>query len=100
MGKPLGIFTAAVLAVKIGRVRLPANAGWFELLGVGMLAGIGFTVSLFITGLAFDGALANEAKIAILLASVVAGTLGAAFLSLRPTRHPLVRQDTSHRNSE
>ena len=81
VGKPLGIMLAAVLAVKVGRVRLPAGAGWVELLGVGLLAGIGFTVSLFVTGLAFtDPALQDQAKIGILAASTIAGILGALIL--------------------
>jgi len=93
IGKPLGIAAAAFVAVKFGRATLPAHAGWLELLGVGMLAGIGFTVSLFVTGLAFGDGRAEEAKIAILVASVVAGIAGAVALSVRSTRHPLVRGD-------
>ncbi len=90
IGKPLGILTAAFLATKLLRASLPAHAGRIELAGVGMLAGIGFTVSLFVTGLAFAGPLATEAKVAILAASVIAGVLGAGLLALRSTTHPLI----------
>ena len=60
-----------------------------ELVGVGCLAGIGFTVSLFVSGLAFEGELVDHAKIAVLAASMVAGLLGAVLLLMRPTSHPL-----------
>jgi len=93
IGKPLGILAAALLAHRLLRVPLPAHAGWVEVAGVGMLAGIGFTVSLFVTGLAFTGPLADEAKVAILVASVIAGLLGAGFLVMRSTSHPLTPDD-------
>jgi Na+:H+ antiporter, NhaA family len=90
VGKPLGILLAALVATKLLKGSLPAHAGWVELAGVGLLAGIGFTVSLFVTGLAFTGTLEVEAKLAILVASVLAGGCGAALLALRSTSHPLV----------
>ena len=89
VGKPVGILLAAVLVVKVARGPMPSSAGWLELAGVGVLAGIGFTVSLFITGLAFDGPEAEMAKIGILFASVIAGTLGATLLWARSTSDPL-----------
>ena len=62
---------------------LPAGVGWRDVLGGGMLGGIGFTMSLFIANLAFRGdELLNEAKLAILLTSAVAGVLGYVFLRL------------------
>jgi NhaA family Na+:H+ antiporter len=90
VGKPLGILLAALVAAKVLRASLPVHAGWVELAGIGMLAGIGFTVSLFVTGLAFEGPLETDAKLAILVASVIAGALGAGFLTLRSTTHPLI----------
>ena len=93
IGKPLGIVVAAVLAIRLGGASLPAHAGWVELVGAGCLAGIGFTVSLFVSGLAFEGALVDQAKIAVLAASGVAGLLGAAALLSRPTSHPLTGPD-------
>ncbi|MBX3286367.1 MAG: Na+/H+ antiporter NhaA [Actinobacteria bacterium] len=89
LGKPIGIALAAVLAIRFGGASLPSHAGWLELVGVGCLAGIGFTVSLFVSGLAFEGELVDHAKIAVLAASMVAGLLGAVLLLMRPTSHPL-----------
>jgi len=80
-GKLLGIVGFSWMAVRLGVGSLPRGVGWRHLVGVGLLAGIGFTVSLFITGLAFDDLeLVSEAKIGILGASVVAGAAGYGFL--------------------
>ena len=80
-GKPLGILAAAALAVALGVGRLPAGVGWRDMAGVGFLAGIGFTVSIFIAGLAFSDPLVTDAsKAGILTASLAAGVLGAAIL--------------------
>jgi len=85
VGKPVGILLACLIMLKLKFATLPANAGISHLIGVGMLAGIGFTVSLFIAGLAFDDpALTNEAKIGILAASVCAGILGFVYLFILP----------------
>lgn len=76
VGKPLGIVLAIRLAVALG-ARLPAGVGWGSVLGAGVVAGIGFTVALFIAGLSFDdAALLAEAKLGILGASITAGVLG------------------------
>jgi NhaA family Na+:H+ antiporter len=81
VGKPLGILGVAWLAVRLGIARRPEGVTDRELLGLGAVAGIGFTVSLFITGLAFDApAVLSEAKLAILVASVVASAIGLALL--------------------
>ena len=81
VGKPLGIFLFAVVAVRLGIAKLPAGSSWAQVLGVAMLGGVGFTVALFVTELAFEpGALADQAKIGILAASAVAGTIGYTFL--------------------
>lgn len=86
IGKPLGVMAAAFLATKSGLAKLPRGVGWLELAGVGLLAGVGFTVSIFISGLAFaDDALVESAKVGILAASVTAGVLGFAALSARKT---------------
>jgi Na+:H+ antiporter, NhaA family len=91
LGKPVGVLLAALLAVRLARAALPRGVGWVEMAAVGMLAGIGFTVSLFVTGLAFPaGGLADGAKVGILAASIVAGLAGAALLALRSTDDPLV----------
>jgi Na+:H+ antiporter, NhaA family len=76
-GKLIGITAFSWLAVRLGLGRLPDGTGWRHIVGVGAVAGIGFTVSLFITGLAFESdALQAEAKIGVLAASIVAATLG------------------------
>jgi NhaA family Na+:H+ antiporter len=85
VGKPLGIALATTLAVRTGLGPLPAGAGWRHVVGVGAVAGIGFTISLLITDLAFeDPALLQTAKAGILAASVLAGVVGAVILGSRP----------------
>jgi NhaA family Na+:H+ antiporter len=84
LGKPLGITIAAFLMVKVGLGRLPRGVGWLEMIGVGLLAGVGFTVAIFIASLAYtDPVLTGAAKVGILLASATAGIVGAAFLAIR-----------------
>jgi NhaA family Na+:H+ antiporter len=86
IGKPLGIMAAAFLGVKSGIAKLPAAVGWASLLGYACLAGIGFTLSLFIAMLAFDGtASIDAAKQGILAGSLLAGIAGA--IILRAARH-------------
>ena len=84
IGKPLGIVGFAKLAELAGLARVPDGVTWRQLSAVGVLAGIGFTVSIFIGSLAFDEhAYLMEAKTAILAASLVAGVVG--YLGLRDT---------------
>jgi NhaA family Na+:H+ antiporter len=81
VGKPLGIFAFGLLAVKIGVCKLPEDLNWKSILCVGFLGGIGFTMSVFVTLLAFDSdSVINNAKLVILLSSLTAGFIG--FLSL------------------
>lgn len=81
VGKPLGMLSAAWLAVRFGLAAKPAEYSWRQLAGAGALAGIGFTMSLFIAGEAFaDGPDFTAAKIAIFSASIVAGVVGTAIL--------------------
>ena len=82
LGKPLGVMMMCALAVRLGVCQLPADLRWPHIMGAGLLGGIGFTMSIFITNLAFagDAATINEAKMAILLASLNAGVLGYAWL--------------------
>ena len=84
IGKPLGIITILFIAIKLGWCQLPNELSWKSILGVGFLAGIGFTMSIFITLLAFENeTIINNAKFIILLASLVAGLIG--FISLKLT---------------
>ncbi len=81
VGKPLGIFAFAWLAVRTGLGSLPAGVTWGQIFGAGCLAGIGFTMSLFITDLAFEAEpLIASAKLGILVASLVAASVGMAAL--------------------
>jgi NhaA family Na+:H+ antiporter len=85
VGKVIGITAASVVAVRSGVGRLPTGCGWRHIIGMSAVAGIGFTVSLFIADLAFaDAALQAEAKIGILVASVVAGAIGLGILRSGP----------------
>ena len=77
IGKPLGIFLVSMLAVWMGVCKLPADLNWKSILAVGFLGGTGFTMSIFITLLAFsDEAIINNAKFVILLSSLIAGIVG------------------------
>jgi NhaA family Na+:H+ antiporter len=81
IGKPLGIFLFSFIAVWVGISKLPAGLKWRSVIGVGFLGGIGFTMSIFITMLAFnDEAIVNNIKLVILLASLVAGIIGVVIL--------------------
>ena len=98
LGKPIGILLFSWLAVRMRIARLPALSGWLEIAGVGLLAGIGFTVALFVTNLAFqDAATADAAKVGILAASAIAGLLGAAFLLVRGVPGEPQPAPSSHR---
>jgi NhaA family Na+:H+ antiporter len=82
LGKPVGILGLSRLAVALGWAKLPRGAGWPQMAGVGMLAGIGFTVALFVASLSFHGGAGLEplAKIGILTASTLSAIVGALFL--------------------
>ena len=81
VGKLAGVTLATWLAVRSGIADLPAGVGWRHVVGAGALAGIGFTMSLFVANLAFDTAVeVAQAKSAIFVASIVAGLLGYAVL--------------------
>jgi len=83
LGKPLGILLCCWLAIRTGVCRLPEDIRWSQLLGVGILAGIGFTMSIFVTNLAFDHTGTIQfSKIAILTASLIASLLGFSVLAL------------------
>jgi NhaA family Na+:H+ antiporter len=82
LGKAIGIFGFAYLATRFGLARIPGGAGKLKLFGVATVGGIGFTVSLFIASLAFptDQLLLDEAKLGVLVGSLIAGIAGAALL--------------------
>jgi NhaA family Na+:H+ antiporter len=81
IGKPIGIFMFSCFAVWLRLCALPADLKWINIAGVGFLGGIGFTMSFFITLLCYDNpAIINNCKIAILMASAIAGILGFMML--------------------
>ncbi len=84
VGKPIGIMLLSFIAVSLGICRLPLDLNWKHVFGAGILGGIGFTMSIFITNLAFAGEsnVINGSKMAILLASLTAGTIGFLWLKL------------------
>ncbi|RWE28538.1 MAG: Na+/H+ antiporter NhaA [Mesorhizobium sp.] len=86
LGKLVGVFGSSALAIRFGLADLPAHAGWMHMLGISLLCGIGFTMSLFIGLLAFasDVALQDAVKVGILAGSFLAALLGAAVLLMAP----------------
>lgn len=88
LGKPLGLSLFSWLAVRLNIARLPAGVGWAQFIGATFLAGIGFTISLFIANAAFsDPALVASAKTAILIASVLSAIIGWVLLSIYSKPH-------------
>jgi Na+:H+ antiporter, NhaA family len=84
IGKPLGITFLSWIAVKTGISKMPSRASWSHILGLGMLGGIGFTMSIFIAVLSFSGEIGilSKAKFSILVASIISGLLGYVWLSI------------------
>jgi Na+:H+ antiporter, NhaA family len=89
IGKPVGVLLASRIAVRVGAADTPTGASQAQMLGVGTAAGIGFTVAIFITDLAFiDAARRAEAKLAVLVASVLAAAVAAIMLrAAKPLAH-------------
>jgi NhaA family Na+:H+ antiporter len=87
VGKQIGVFGVAFLVVKLGLAKLPHGANWLHIYGVACLAGIGFTMSLFIGALSFDDpALMNQVRLGVLSASVISAILGFGALMLAYAR--------------
>jgi NhaA family Na+:H+ antiporter len=82
LGKPIGVMLFSWLGVKLGLARLPTNVDWRQVFGVAILCGIGFTMSLFIGGLAFAGLEVKpfDERLGIILGSLLAGMLGYFYL--------------------
>ena len=101
LGKPIGILGGSWLLTRFTRAELDEEFGWRDLAGVGIVGGVGFTVSLLVSDLSFTGAAAEQAKTAVLLASLIAGAgrgafSGAATASTR-TREDSVRRGRQNR---
>ncbi|MCH2110018.1 MAG: Na+/H+ antiporter NhaA [Polyangiaceae bacterium] len=92
IGKQLGITLSTWLAVKLKVADLPANVSWYQIHGTSILGGIGFTMSLFISGLAFvEPAFIEEAKVGILAGSLVSGIVGYLFLAKKSSPAPAIK---------
>jgi NhaA family Na+:H+ antiporter len=89
LGKPVGIVATSFLVTRFRRISLDESIGWPDIFGVGVLAGIGFTVSLLVAELSFppDHIAHDDAKIGVLLASLIASLLAAVVLGLRNRRY-------------
>ncbi len=92
IGKPLGITLLSFISVRTGLAKLPAGVRWIHILGAGILGGIGFTMSLFITSLSFtEESYIDMAKLGILLASLLSGIIGLIVLYLAKVPTPKAR---------
>ncbi|KKL78990.1 hypothetical protein LCGC14_2019300, partial [marine sediment metagenome] len=92
IGKVVGIIAFSWLGIKLKMTELPPGTKWVHLLGLGLLGGIGFTMSMFIASLAFqDASLLNHAKIGILIGSLLAGVSG--YLVLKLTLKPSTEEE-------
>ena len=87
IGKPIGVFGGAFLVTRVTRARLSPSLTWRDLVGVAVLAGVGFTVSLLVSDLSFDGHARETAKTAVLAGSLISAVLGALLLGHRDRFH-------------
>jgi len=95
IGKPLGIWLLSYIGVGLGLCDLPTDLKWKNIIGAGFLGGIGFTMSIFIALLAFDNAdIINNSKIAIIIASIIAGAIGFIFLKMT-LKKPIENDETT-----
>ncbi len=103
IGKPLGIFLTTWAVVKTKLVKLPLGMHWRHVLGLGLTAGIGFTMSIFITSLSFaDLDLQNAAKLAIMVGTLLSGVLGLVWLARadNPATSPYTGEDLSEQPTD
>ncbi len=98
VGKPVGITLLTFLAEKVGFAARPSGVSWAHIFGAGMLGGIGFTMSIFVSNLAFTSAASIDlAKVSILLASFTAGVLGSVYLIALGKRNARSRMHESEK---
>lgn len=95
LGKLLGINLFSLIAIKLKLSSLPQNSNWLQMIGVGLLAGIGFTMSIFIALLSFkeEIPIQDEAKFAILIASFIAAIAGFTILSISSKENPELEEN-------
>jgi Na+:H+ antiporter, NhaA family len=87
LGKPIGIIFCAAIAVKLKLAEMPQGAGWMDIAAIACLAGIGFTMSLFVGGLAFsDETMMNQVRLGVLIGSFISAIFGVAIIMLRSNR--------------
>ena len=99
-GKLAGITAFTWIAVRLGAGRLPHGVHWRHITGMAALAGIGFTVSIFVAGLAYtDAGLVDQAKIGVLAASILAALIGSIVL-LKGPRQPAVQSPSLDRREK
>lgn len=103
IGKPLGVIAASAAAVRLGWAKLPDGANWLHLAGAAAFTGIGFTMSLFIGGLAFsDADMLNHVRLGVLAGSLASGLAGCVLIALagrRPQQRPVSEKTVRPRNS-
>src|SRR5690606_21120557 len=93
-GKMAGIFSTSFLCIKSGLAQLPDKATWLHILGVGMLGGIGLTTSIFVSLLPFSDPLhVDEAKLAVLVGSLLSGLCGYFFCKILSTAQPVQHEN-------
>ncbi len=92
VGKVLGVSTFAWLAIKLKLAELPEGVNFSQIIGVALLAGVGFTMSIFVANLAFfdDALLLDSAKVGILVGSLIAGVFGYLVLRLSSKKTPKI----------
>ncbi|HSK39703.1 MAG TPA: Na+/H+ antiporter NhaA, partial [Arenibaculum sp.] len=97
LGKPIGVMAASALAVALNVGRRPTDATWFELLGISLLFGVGFTMSLFIGGLAFPngGETAAQVQLGVIGGSMLSIVAGAVLLRIAQIRRPRAILETA-----
>ncbi|WP_084128205.1 Na+/H+ antiporter NhaA [Demequina sp. NBRC 110055] len=95
LGKPLGIVIATFIVASISKSGLDRGLSWWDVIGVGFLAGIGFTVSLLIGELSFSGERVEEVKMAVLLASITAAIVGTLLLQWRDRHYARIYEQRS-----
>jgi NhaA family Na+:H+ antiporter len=91
LGKTVGVFGASWLLMRFGGARLPDQSSWMQFLGVCVLCGVGFTMSLFIGSLAFEGAdaiYATQVKVGVIMGSMISATLAVLLLSRSQRSQP------------
>jgi NhaA family Na+:H+ antiporter len=93
LGKPIGIFATSWLVARFTKASLSASLRWLDILAVGILGGIGFTVALLIAELSYTGGVLESAKLAILVASVLAAVFAGVALRRRSRAYALLAAD-------